>query len=72
MSAILLSTLAMEWEMSGDASLTCMRMARACISHPAMGERDVLSLFVHATVGVLSHQAATWMCHRVARCSRTR
>ena len=72
MSASLLLTLAMEWEMSGDASFTCMRMASAHVSHPAMGERDALSLFVHATVGVLSHQAATWMCCRVASCSRPR
>ena len=72
MSASLLLMPAMEWEMSGDASFTCMHMASAHVSHPVMGERDVLSLFVHATVGVLSHQAMTWMCRRVARCSRTR
>ena len=72
MSAILLSMPVMEWEMSRDASLTCMRMARACISCPVMGERDALSLFIQDTVGVLLHHTATWICHRVARCSRTR
>ena len=71
-SAILLLMPAMEWEMSRDASLMCMHMARAHISHPAIGEWDALSLFVQLTVGVLSHQVATWMCCRVARCSRTR
>ena len=37
MSAILLLMLVMEWEMSSDASFTCMRiMAKACVSRPAM------------------------------------
>ena len=71
-SAILLSMPSMEWEMSGDALLMCMHMARACVSCPAMGEQDALSLFIQLMVGVLSHQAATWMCCRVTRCSRTR
>ena len=72
MSASLLLMPAMEWEMSGDALFTCMHMASTHVSHPAMGERDALSLLVHATIGVLSHQAATWMCRSVARCLRAR
>ena len=72
MSAILLSMPVMEWETSSDASFMRMRMAKARISCPVMGERDALSLFVHDTVGVLLHHAATWMCHRIARCSQMR
>ena len=47
-------------------------MSRACVRRPAMGDQDALSLFVQLTVGVLSHQVATWMCQRVARCSNMR
>ena len=71
-SAMVLSMPAMDNEVSGDASLTWMCIAKALVRQPAMGERVARSLFVQLTVGVLSHQAATWMWHSGASCSRTR
>ena len=72
MSAILLSTPAMDTEINGDASFAWMRNARARTSRPATREREELSLLVQLTVGVLSHHAATWTWRRETRCSRTR
>ena len=71
-SAMVLLTPAMESEVSGEAWLMWIRIASARVSRPAMGEREALSLFVQLTVGVLSHQAATWMCRSGASCSSTR
>ena len=71
-SAMVLSMPAMDNDVSGDASLMWMRMAKALVRRPAMGERVALSLFVQLTVGVLLHQAATWTCQSGASCLRTR
>ena len=71
-SAIVLLTPAIDRDVSRDASLTWMRIARACVRWPAIGERDTLSLLVQLTVGVLSHQAVMWTCHSGTRCSRLR
>ena len=71
-SAMVLSTPAMDNEVRGDASLMWMRIAKALVRRPAMGEREALSLFVQLTVGMLSHQAATWTWRSGVRCSRTR
>ena len=57
-SAMVLSTPAMDNDVRGEASFTWMHMARALVRQPAIGDQEVLSLFVQLTVGVLSHQAA--------------
>jgi hypothetical protein len=72
MSAMRFSTPAMDTEISGEASLAWMRMARARVSRPGMRDLGELSLFVQHTVGVLSHHAATWTCLRSTRCSSTK
>ena len=71
-SAMVLSTPAMDNEVRGDASLTWVCIAKALVRQPVMGEREALSLFVQLMVGVLSHQAATWTWRSGARCSRAR
>ena len=71
MSAMVLSTHAMDRDVSGDALLTWMHMARSHMRQPAIvGEHEALSLLVQLMVGVLLHQAVTWTCHSRARCSR--
>jgi hypothetical protein len=70
-SAIVLSVPAMETDIRGEASLAWSRMASARVSRPATLDRDELSLLVQLTVGVLSHQAATWTWRSDTRCSRT-
>ena len=69
-SAIVLSTPAMDREVSRDTSLTWMHMVSARMRWPVIGEHDALSLLVQLTVGVLSHHAAMCTCHRGMRCSR--
>ena len=71
-SAIRFLTPAMDTEMSGEASLAWMRIAKARVSRLAMVDLDELSLFVQLTVGVLSHHAATWTCFSATKCSSTR
>ena len=72
-SAMMLSTPVMDKEVSGEASFTCIRMAKALVRHPATGEQEALSLFVQLTVGVLSHHVVTCTCRTSgAKCSRTR
>ena len=71
-SAMVLSTPAMDTEMSGDASLAWILKAKARVRRPAMAERDELNLLVQLTVGVLSHQAATWTGFSDTRCSSTK
>ena len=71
-SAMMLLMPAMDNEVSGDASLTWMHIAKALVRRPAMGERVALSLFVQLMVGVLSDQAVMWMCWSGVSCSRTR
>ena len=70
--AMVLLMPAMDNKVSGDASLTWMRIAKALVRWPAMGERVALSLFVQLMVGVLSHQVAMWMCRSGASCLRMR
>ena len=57
--AMVLLTPAMDNDVSGEASLTCMCIARALVRNPAIREREALSLFIQLTMGVLSHQAVT-------------
>jgi hypothetical protein len=71
-SAIVFCVPAMDTDISGDASLAWSRMASARVSRPATLEREELSLLVQLTVGVLSHQAATWTYWSDTKCSRTR
>ena len=70
--AMVLSMPVMGSDVSGEASLTCMHITSALVRRPAMGEQEVLSLLVQLLVGVLLHQAATWIWCSGARCSRTR
>ena len=70
--AMVLSMPAMDNEVRGDASLTWMHIAKALVRRPAMGEWEALSLFIQLTVGVLSHQVATWTCRSGVSCSRMR
>ena len=70
MLAMVLLTPVMDRDVSGDASLTWMHIARAHVRQPAIGEHDALSLLVQLMVGVLSHQAVMWMCHSGVICSR--
>ena len=58
--AMVLSTPAMEREVSWEAWLTWIHITKARVSRPVMGEREALSLFIQLTVGVLSHQVVTW------------
>ena len=58
-SAMVLSTPAMDNNVSGEASLMWIRIARALVRCPVIGEQEALSLLVQLMVGVLSHQAVT-------------
>ena len=58
-SAMVLLTPAMDNDVSGEASLMWMHIARALVRCPAIGEWEALSLFIQLTVGVLSHQVVT-------------
>ena len=57
-SAMVLSIPAMDNDVRWEASFTWMHMARALVRQPAIGDQEVLSLFVQLMVGVLSHQVA--------------
>ena len=54
-SAMVLSTPAMDKEVSGEALFMWIHIARALVRHPVIREWEALSLFVQLMVGVLSH-----------------
>lgn len=64
MSAIWLSTLAMDTKISGEASWFAWRhKAKVHVCHPATRDLEDKSLLVQLTpVGMLSHHAAMWTC----------